>query len=171
MQPIDQYDKVTSIGTDNLNRAEVQMKRKGRRNCIFCSIVKGKAPAHKIYEDDYSLGLLDINPFTQGHCLVISKRHVPWWHELNDEETSSLFRVSRLIAGKMMKTFRPDFVCMYARGRRIPHTHLFLVPTYGGDMLDRFFNTLEKVQESPVELAKLKGKNALREAARRLKAA
>ena len=147
------------------------MAKSPSKKCIFCEIVAGKAQTHRIYEDELSMGILDINPFTQGHCLVISKRHVPWWHELTDEETSSLFKVSRVVARKMMRAFRPDFVCMYARGRRIPHTHIFLVPTYGGDLLDRFFNTLEKVQESPLELAKLKGKKALREAARHLKAA
>ena len=147
------------------------MKKKTHRNCIFCDIVEGKGPAHRIYEDGLSLGILDINPFTQGHCLVISKRHVPWWHDLTEEETASLFKASRIIARKMMKAFHPEFVCMYARGRRIPHTHIFLVPTYGGDLVDRFFNALERVQESPAELAKLKGKKAMKEAAQRLKAA
>lgn len=44
---------------------------------------------------------------------------------------------------------------MYARGRRIPHTHIFLVPTYKWDVLDRFFNPLELFQESPQDLAAL----------------
>ena len=144
--------------------------KRGSSKCIFCEIVAGKAETHRIYEDELSLGILDIHPFTKGHCLVISKRHVPWWHDLTEEETTSLFKVSRIIARKMMKAFHPEFVCMYARGRRIPHTHIFLVPTYGGDLLDRFFNALERVQESPAELAKLKGKKALKEAAKRLKA-
>jgi histidine triad (HIT) family protein len=139
--------------------------------CIFCKIVAGKADAYRIYEDELSLGILDINPFTQGHCLVISKRHVPWWHDLTEEETKSLFSVSRIIAQKIMKAFRPDFVCMYARGRRIPHTHIFLVPTFSGDLLDRFFNTLERFQESPAELARLKERKSMEEVASRLKAA
>ena len=138
--------------------------------CIFCKIVAGKADAYRIYEDELSLGILDVNPFAQGHCLVISKRHVPWWHDLTEEETKSLFSVSRIIAQKIMKTFRPDFVCMYARGRRIPHTHIFLVPTFSGDLLDRFFNTLEGFQETPTELARLKERQSMEEAADRLKA-
>ena len=68
--------------------------------------------------------LLDIHPYTQGHCLVISKRHVPWWHELTDAETTSLFRLARTMAHRMMERLEPDFVFLYARGRRIPHTHL-----------------------------------------------
>ena len=139
--------------------------------CIFCDIVEGKAEAYRIYEDDRSLGILDINPFAKGHCLLISKRHVQWWHDLTEQETKSLFSVARVIAQKIMKAFLPDFVCMYARGRRIPHTHIFLVPTFSGDLLDRFFNTLERFQESPAELARLKERQSMEEVANRLKGA
>ena len=139
--------------------------------CIFCDIAEGKAEAYRIYEDDHSLGILDINPFAKGHCLLISKRHVQWWHDLTEEETKSLFSVARVIAQKIMKAFLPDFVCMYARGRRIPHTHIFLVPTFSDDLLDRFFNTLERFQESPAELARLKERQSMEEVADRLKGA
>ena len=138
-------------------------------DCIFCEIVAGRAAAHRICEDELSLCLLDINPLAEGHCLVIPKRHVPWWHELSEAETASLFNLARIAADKIMQTFRPDFVCLYARGRRIPHTHIFLVPTYGGDLLDRFFNTLERVQESPQDLVRLKSGEALAAAAAKLK--
>jgi histidine triad (HIT) family protein len=108
-----------------------------------------------------SLAILDINPFSRGHCLVIPKRHVPWWHDLTEEEVESLFRVARTVSQKMMRAYAPDFVAIYARGRRIPHTHIFLVPTYDGDVLDRFFNALEGFQEGTAELAKLKGDEEL----------
>jgi histidine triad (HIT) family protein len=139
------------------------------KNCIFCNIVAGKAPAQVVFEDELSLALLDINPLAEGHCLVISRRHVPWWHDLTMEETQSLFRVSKIVAEKIMQTFRPDFVCMYARGRRIPHTHIFLVPTYSGDPLDRFFNALEGFQESPSELNAIKQTERLRVTAEKLR--
>ncbi len=137
--------------------------------CIFCRIVAGKEEAYRIYEDDLSLGILDINPFTRGHCLVLSKRHVPWWHDLTEEETKSLFSVSRIIARKLKKAFKPDFVCMYARGRRIPHTHIFLVPTFSGDLLDRFFNALERAQEFPNAIGPVKRGKALKKTAGLLK--
>lgn len=137
--------------------------------CVFCEIVAGKAPAHVIEEDELSMCILDIHPYTKGHCLVISKRHVPWWHELTDEENASLFRLAKAVADRMMKRLKPDFVFLYARGRRIPHTHIFLIPTYSGDVLDRFFNALENFQESPVMLAGLKDPGNMEEAARLLK--
>jgi histidine triad (HIT) family protein len=136
-----------------------------KNGCIFCDIIDGNAPGSRIYEDELSLAILDINPFSKGHCLVIPKRHVPWWHELTAEENASLFRVAQIVAEKMMAALKPDFVCMYARGRRIPHTHIFLVPTYQGDVLDRFFNALELFQESPPKLAALREEKSMEEVA------
>ncbi len=143
-------------------------KDKGKK-CVFCEMVKGRALAFKIYEDEFSMVILDINPFAKGHCLVLSKRHVPWWHDRTERETESSFQVARIVAQKIMKTFRPDFVGMHARGRRIPHTHIFLVPTYPDDMMDRFFKTLEKAQESPKHLVELGRKKSLAGVANLLK--
>lgn len=136
--------------------------------CIFCEIVNGNGKAYRVYENDHALVILDINPYTEGHCLVLSKRHVPWWHQLSGEETESLFKAANIVANRMMETYHPDFIFLYARGRRIPHTHLFLIPTYGGDVLDRFFNALENFQESPERLAKLRDPLSMEEAARKL---
>jgi histidine triad (HIT) family protein len=141
------------------------------RNCVFCAMVEGKAPCYKICEDDLSFAILDINPFSKGHCLVLPKRHVPWWHDIAEEENVSLFRMAKKVAEKMIKVLKPDFVCMYARGRRIPHTHVFLVPTYGGDVLDKFFNTLEVYQESPPALTALRDGSAMEEVAEKLRLA
>ena len=44
-------------------------------NCIFCKIIAGKIPCHKIYEDEHVLAFLDIGPLTKGHALVIPKGH------------------------------------------------------------------------------------------------
>lgn len=139
--------------------------------CIFCHIVAGQAPAQVVLEDQLSLCFLDIAPFTQGHCLVIPKRHVPWWHEMTSQENASLFHLAQRISRRMMAVYKPDFVCLYARGRRIPHTHLFLVPTFSGDVLDSFFNALERFQEAPPKLAGLWDQASLAQAAQALRQA
>ncbi|PJE69080.1 HIT family protein, partial [Candidatus Shapirobacteria bacterium CG10_big_fil_rev_8_21_14_0_10_38_14] len=40
------------------------------KDCIFCKIVKGEIPCHKVYEDDDFLAFLDIAPFVEGHTLI-----------------------------------------------------------------------------------------------------
>jgi histidine triad (HIT) family protein len=130
-------------------------------DCVFCRIVSGGEPAQVILENEHALSILDINPLAQGHCLVIPKRHVPWWHQLTAQENASLFTLARATSKRIMKVFAPEFVTMYARGRRIAHTHIFLIPTFKGDPTDRHFNALEGFQEQAATLAGLRDRGVL----------
>jgi histidine triad (HIT) family protein len=140
-------------------------------NCVFCQIVVGRAPAHRVAENERALAILDIFPYSPGHTLVLSKRHVPFWHALTAREAADVFALAHRVARKLKTAFDPEFVCLMARGRRIPHTHVFLVPTASGDVLDRYFNGLEKVQEGSAELAPLREHASREKAARSLRAA
>jgi len=140
-----------------------------KKQCAFCDIVAGRSPAHVIIENDCSMAILDIYPFTKGHCLAIPKRHVIWWHEMTEEETASLFSLARIVSVRLMKVFKPDFVGLYTRGRHVPHAHVHLVPTHSGDVLDTFFNTLEKYQYSTEDLSRLKSPESMDAIARLLK--
>ena len=133
--------------------------------CVFCEIVAGRAPAHRVGENARALAILDINPWSKGHTLVLSKRHVPYWHDLSEKEAADLFALTHRVGRRLSEIFDP-FVCLMARGRRIPHTHVFVVPTRPGDVLDRHFNGLEKIQEGSEELAPLR-RHASRAAAAR----
>jgi len=137
--------------------------------CVFCRIVAGRGPSHRIAENAKALAILDIHPFSPGHTLVVSKRHVPFWHQLTGKEAADLFALAHRVARRLSKTFDPEFICLMARGRRIPHTHIFLVPTRAGDVLDRHFNGLEKVQEGSEELASLRDQASRESAVRRIK--
>jgi len=125
------------------------------KKCIFCEIEAGRASSYKVAENDLAFCILDINPITEGHCLILPRRHVVWWHEMSKEETASFFELARLVAKQLMEIYKPDFICQYARGRRIPHAHLFLIPSYKNDPLDRYFNALEGFQEAPKKLVAL----------------
>jgi len=141
------------------------------QHCVFCEIVAGKEHAYRVFESEHALAILDIQPFAEGHCLVLSKRHVQFWHDLSEAESAGLFEAAHRVAARLRRALSPDFVCMYARGRRIPHTHIFLIPSYSGDLLDRFFNVLELVQESPDRLVAIKQREALEGTARLLREA
>jgi histidine triad (HIT) family protein len=145
------------------------VKAESATSCVFCDIVAGKAPAHRVFENDGAVAILDIQPLARGHCLVLSKRHAQFWHQLSREESRSLFEAAHAAADRLVRALDPDFVCLYARGRRIPHTHLFLVPTFAGDTLDRFFNALEGFQESAAALSDLRSAEAMASVARLLR--
>ena len=139
--------------------------------CVFCEVIEGKTPSHLVAENELSICILDINPFAEGHCLVIPRRHVPWWHDMTEPETASLFSLARSVANRLMDIYKPDFIFQYARGRRIPHTHIFLVPTFPGDPLDRYFAALEGFQEAPRRLVALGRASSLSDVAAKLRGA
>ncbi len=127
-----------------------------REKCIFCEIIKKKAPSYTVEETPLSICILDINPLQKGHCLVIPKRHIQFWYEMTEEETDDLYNLARRVSLRLMKRYKPDFITQYARGRRIPHTHIFLIPTFSKDPLDRYFNALEGFQEGSNYLSDLR---------------
>ncbi|MCK5129790.1 MAG: histidine triad nucleotide-binding protein [Clostridiales bacterium] len=45
-------------------------------HCIFCKIIEGEIPCHKVYEDDRTLAFHDINPKAPMHVVVIPKKHI-----------------------------------------------------------------------------------------------
>ncbi|MFQ6032902.1 MAG: HIT family protein, partial [Candidatus Zixiibacteriota bacterium] len=68
--------------------------------CIFCSVVAGKVPAKKVYEDESVLAFLDINPRNPGHTLVVPKKHFETIFDMPDSEAVDLFKVVKQLAVK-----------------------------------------------------------------------
>ncbi len=105
-------------------------------NCLFCKIVAGEIPAHKVYEDKHFLAFLDINPQAVGHVQVIPKTHYRWvWDVPNVGE---YFEIVRKIARAQKKAFGTDFVLSKIVGEEIPHAHIWVYPdpTLAGDKKD-----------------------------------
>ena len=66
-----------------------------KEDCIFCKIVNGKIPSMKVYEDDVCLAYLDINPDSDGHTLIIPKKHYTDIYELPKEVLQHIFDVAK----------------------------------------------------------------------------
>jgi len=95
-------------------------------NCIFCKIVTGEIPAHKVYEDDNFLAFLDIHPLSPGHTLVIPKEHYRWvWNVPNAGE---YFEATKKIAIAIRKAFGTDFILSKIIGNEVPHAHIWIYP-------------------------------------------
>jgi histidine triad (HIT) family protein len=75
------------------------------QECIFCSIVKGKIPSYKIAETKKAVGILEINPLSKGHSIV-----VPVKHENIEEIPKSVLTFAQKIAKKIKKKFKPEDV-------------------------------------------------------------
>lgn len=99
--------------------------------CIFCKIVKGEIPCHKVYEDDSFLAFLDIRPMNLGHALVIPKDHHRWvWDVPN---VGAYYEVVAKVANAQKKALGTDYVVSLVMGQEVPHAHVWLVPRFPGD--------------------------------------
>ena len=95
-------------------------------NCVFCKIVKGEIPSHKVYEDNKFLAFLDINPQSPGHTQVITKKHYRWvWDAPNVGE---YFEVVKKVAQAQQKAFKTDFVLSKIVGDEVEHAHIWVFP-------------------------------------------
>ena len=117
-------------------------------NCIFCKIVKGEIPAHKVYEDNDFLAFLDINPQSPGHVQIIPKKHYRFvWDVPNVGE---YFEVAKRIAKAQQKAFGTDVIWSKVMGDEIHHAHVWVFPHAGeakGDKKDLVGNA-EKIKSA-----------------------
>lgn len=107
-----------------------------KNNCVFCAIAAGEIPCFKIYEDDLALAYLDINPFSEGHALVIPKAHTTGLLDTSDETLAALIARVKKVAGRIRETLPCDGFNVLqnngaAAGQTVPHLHFHVVPRRG----------------------------------------
>lgn len=101
-------------------------------DCIFCKIVAGEIPSYKVYEDEKYLAFLDITQVTDGHTLLIPKKHCRWvW---DTEDIGEFFQVAKKIVKNIQRVTGEDFVMSLMWGRDVHHGHLHLVPSSAGSL-------------------------------------
>jgi histidine triad (HIT) family protein len=95
---------------------------------IFTRIVTGEIPAHKVAETANCLAFLDITPLVKGHVLVVPKREVDQFFELDEDIYGELLLFSRRVA-RVLKTVIPcKRIGVAVIGLEVPHAHIHLVP-------------------------------------------
>lgn len=95
---------------------------------IFTKIIKGEIPCHKIAETENYLAFLDINPWSEGHTLVIPKKEVDYIFDLDDETYEGLMQFSKEIALVIKKAIPCQRVGVLVEGLEVPHAHVHLIP-------------------------------------------
>jgi len=107
-------------------------------DCIFCKIVAGDIPSHKVYEDSDVLAFLDINPINPGHTLVIPKEHHKDLLDTPPELAAKLVTTVQKITPAILKAVGADAFNLgvnvgAAAGQIIFHTHLHIMPRFTND--------------------------------------
>ena len=104
-------------------------------DCIFCKIVNNEIPSYKIYEDEFVLAFLDINPDSDGHTLIIPKKHFKDLDDIDEETLTKIYKVAK----KIKKELEEKLGCMgisllqnNGEIQEVKHYHLHLKPFYKG---------------------------------------
>ena len=102
---------------------------------LFTRIVRGEIPSYKCAENNEFYAFLDINPIKRGHTLVVPKREVDYFFDLDDNDLADMV----VFAKKVAKALRTAFPCrkvgMAVLGLEVNHAHIHLVPLQSeGDM-------------------------------------
>jgi len=97
---------------------------------IFSKIVAGEIPSYKIAETDDFYAFLDIFPLAKGHTLVIPKKEVDYYFDLEDELMAGLNVFAKKIAIAIKKTIPCKRVGTTVIGLEVPHAHIHLVPIH-----------------------------------------
>lgn len=95
---------------------------------IFSKIINGKIPCYKIAEDDNFLAFLDINPLAKGHTLVIPKKEIDYYFDLDDELFTGINILAKKIAIAIDKSVECERVGVAVIGLEVAHAHIHLVP-------------------------------------------
>ena len=116
-------------------------------DCVFCKIVKGELPAHRVYEDATFLAFLDIHPETPGHIQVIPKKHYRWVWDV--PEFAEYCETVLKLAKAERKAFGTDWIISKIIGDEVPHAHIWILPGPDGSGERRAFEeNAEKIRQA-----------------------
>ena len=109
-------------------------------DCLFCKIVAGEIPATRVAEDDRTIAIMDINPATRGHVLVIPREHAKDLLEIDPEDLAAVAEAAQRLAATMPDRLGADGVnllnsCGRAAWQTVFHFHMHVIPRYDADPL------------------------------------
>ncbi len=130
------------------------------KDCIFCKIINNELPSKTLYEDDIIKVIMNINPNTNGHLLVLPKKHLV---NLMDTDNETINHMLNVVREKLYPMLKEKINCEGLTlaqnnelGQEIKHYHLHLIPRYQNDNADFNYNKdiLKEVEDVYNDLTK-----------------
>lgn len=104
-----------------------------KMNCIFCKIVNGEIPSYTLYEDDIVKVFLDVNPDTNGHTLIVPKKHYTDLFDIDDNTLMHIMNTAKKINQLLSDKLHTDGLTLVQNNglkQEVKHFHLHLKPQY-----------------------------------------
>ena len=104
-------------------------------DCIFCKLANGVFPTNFIYEDEDFKVILDANPATKGHSLILPKKHFKNLLDADEEILKKALPLAKKLSNKLIEVLKCDGVNVLqnnneAAGQAVFHLHIHLIPRY-----------------------------------------
>lgn len=95
---------------------------------IFTKIVRGEIPCHRVAESEDYLAFLDIRPLSTGHTLVIPKKEIDYFFDLDDDYLGRLMIFAKKVAKALEAVVPCERIGVSVVGLEVPHAHVHLIP-------------------------------------------
>lgn len=117
------------------------MKKVVDDNCIFCKLANGKLPTNSIYEDEDFNVIMDIEPASKGHCIILPKSHAANLYELPEEYCEKIFSLAKKCGTVLKDTLHCDGLNVLQNNGEVAgqtefHLHVHLIPRYKDDSVN-----------------------------------
>lgn len=102
-------------------------------NCIFCEIIEGKIPSYTLYEDEMVKVFLDVHPDSNGHTLIIPKKHYQDLFDIPNDTLIHILEVARKISNLLKEKLNCNGMTLIQNNgdvQEVKHFHLHLKPYY-----------------------------------------
>ncbi|WP_431956116.1 HIT family protein [Nocardia lijiangensis] len=97
---------------------------------VFSAIIAGQIPGRFVWEDDEFVAFLTIAPITQGHTLVVPRKEIDQWQDIDADTFARLNGVAQQIGRAVRAAFDAPRVGLLIAGLEVPHLHVHVFPAY-----------------------------------------
>jgi len=150
-------EKIISMNTTEMeeflkqNNLNYNKEASSQQECIFCSIANKKIKSYILDENEDYLAILELNPISQGHTLILPKKHTPE-AELKD----NIMDFAKKVALKISKKLKPKDI-QFSKNEVLGHGTVDVLPVYGEE------TNLERKKATNDELISIQNKLAKEE--------
>lgn len=127
-------------------------------DCVFCKIVAGDIPCHRVFESERVLAFLDIQPLSEGHTVVIPKDHAERLDTLDPADAAAVAaelgglgkRICEAVSGDGYNVLQNNGA---VSGQVVQHVHFHIIPRHADDGLGYRWNARSASNEQLGALA------------------
>ena len=131
------------------------LKSQQKNQCLFCSIIEWQIPHYRIYEDNFFIGILDINPASKGHVIIIPKKHYKFITEVQEDFSIPI----KKITDKIYQALEVDTSIIINNGlnagQKLNHISIHIIPRYEKDNINIEWQSNKASEEELKELSEI----------------